>query len=81
MAGYATMLQNGIACQDEVRDLEDWNPIPNGVGTGYHVQLNMQTLPPDGGPLLPPKTPGGGDTDKPADAKPTEDEIGNQPAV
>jgi len=79
MAGYATMLQNGIACQDEVRDLEDWNPIPNGVGTGYHVQLNMQTLPPDGGPLLPPKTPGASDSEKPA--RPTEDEIGNEPAV
>ena len=55
MAGYATMLQNGIASQDEVRDLEDWNPISDGRGSGYHIQLNMQTLPPDGGPLQPPK--------------------------
>jgi Trp operon repressor len=57
MTGYATMLQNGIACQDEIRDLEDWNPIEDGIGTGYHIQLNMQTLPPDGGPLQPPKGP------------------------
>jgi HK97 family phage portal protein len=62
MAGYATMLQNGIASQDEIRNLEDWNPIPEGRGEGYHVQLNMQTLPPDGGDLQPPKGAAPGDT-------------------
>src|SRR5580658_9800611 len=95
MAGYATMLQNGIACQDEIRDLEDWNPIPDGIGSGYHVQLNMQTLPPDGGPLQPPKGAGPDppETDpsaadpsnpkpkKPVDPKPTEDAVGNAPAT
>lgn len=45
MAGYSTMLQNGIACIDEIRDLEDWNPAPNGAGEDYHIQLNQQTLP------------------------------------
>lgn len=45
MAGYATMLQNGIASVDEVRDLEDWNPLPDGAGEEYHIQLNMQALP------------------------------------
>ena len=68
MAGYATMLQNGIANQDEVRDLEDWNPISDGRGSGYHIQLNMQTLPVEGGALMPP-------------AKPTQDAIGDSPAV
>jgi HK97 family phage portal protein len=43
MAGYSTMLQNGIASQNEVRDLEDWNPVDGG--DQYHIQLNMQTLP------------------------------------
>jgi len=66
MAGYATMLQNGIANQDEVRDLEDWNPIEDGAGTGYHIQLNMQTLPPEGGALLTPTGP----TDPAGDPKP-----------
>ena len=75
MGGYAVMLQNGIANQDEVRDLEDWNPMPDGMGTGYHIQLNMQTLPKDGGPLLPPKGPGAGDP------PPTEDAVGNKPAT
>lgn len=46
MAGYATMLQNGYASQNEVRDLEDWNPFEGG--DEYHIQLNMQTLPATG---------------------------------
>jgi len=48
MAGYATMLQNGVASVNEVRDLEDWNPIEGG--DDHHIQLNMQTLP-GGAPL------------------------------
>jgi HK97 family phage portal protein len=45
MAGYATMLQNGVASVDEIRDLEDWNMLPDGIGADYHIQLNMQPLP------------------------------------
>lgn len=44
MAGYSTMLQNGYACIDEVRDLEDWNPLPNGIGKNHFIQLNMQPV-------------------------------------
>jgi HK97 family phage portal protein len=43
MGGYATMLQNGIASVNEVRDLEDWNPVDGG--DDHHIQLNMQSLP------------------------------------
>jgi len=43
MAGYSTMLQNGIASVNEVRDLEDWNPTEGG--DDHHIQLNMQSLP------------------------------------
>jgi HK97 family phage portal protein len=43
MAGYSTMLQNGIASVNEVRELEDWNPIDGG--DDHHIQLNMQSLP------------------------------------
>jgi len=50
MAGYSTMLQNGIASVNEVRDLEDWNPIDGG--DDHHIQLNMQTLP-GGGAQVP----------------------------
>lgn len=43
MAGYATALQNGHMSINEVRDLEDRNPIDGG--DDFHIQLNMQSLP------------------------------------
>jgi HK97 family phage portal protein len=43
MQGYSIMLQNGIASDNEVRDLEDWNPFKGG--DGHHIQLNMQPVP------------------------------------
>jgi len=48
MTGYATALQNGYLSIDEVRDLEDRNPLSDGAGSHYHVQLNMGTLTPSG---------------------------------
>lgn len=45
MDGYSVALQNGFMNRDEVRDLEDWNPIPEGAGQTYTIQLNMQSLP------------------------------------
>lgn len=50
MAGYATGLQNGFMSPDDVRELEDWDPLPNDAGAAYHIQLNMQTLPGTGAP-------------------------------
>ncbi len=44
MRGYATGLQNGFMNPDQVCQLEDWDPLPNGAGKAYHIQLNMQTL-------------------------------------
>jgi HK97 family phage portal protein len=43
MQGYSIMLQNGIASDNEVRDLEDMNPFKGG--DGHHIQLNMQQVP------------------------------------
>lgn len=51
MDGYASALQNGHMNRDEVRDLEDRNPLPDGAGEAYTIQLNMQTLPDTGKPL------------------------------
>lgn len=51
MEGYSIMLQNGIASQNEVRDLEDWDPFDGG--DGHHIQLNMQMLPGDPASPLP----------------------------
>jgi HK97 family phage portal protein len=44
MKGYATLLQNGPFCIDDVLDLEDMDPLPNGEGKAHLVQLNMQDL-------------------------------------
>lgn len=52
MEGYSIALQNGFMSRDEVRDLEDWNPIPNNAGRSYTIQLNMQTLPGTGEPTV-----------------------------
>jgi HK97 family phage portal protein len=49
-AGYSTALQNGVYCIDDVLDLEDRNPLPNGAGQAHHIQLNMQTVPGTGVP-------------------------------
>jgi hypothetical protein len=48
MEGYASALQNGHLSIDEVREDNDYDPIPEGKGSGYHVQLNMGTLAPGG---------------------------------
>lgn len=50
MEGYSIALQNGKNNIDEVRALEDENPLPNGAGAAHHFQLNMQTLPGTGEP-------------------------------
>lgn len=50
MEGFSIGLQNGFISRDEVRDLEDMNPIAGGAGKSYTIQLNMQTLPGTGEP-------------------------------
>ena len=52
MAGYATALQNGFKNIDEVRDLEDDDPLENGAGKAHHIQLNMATVPGTGKPMV-----------------------------
>lgn len=50
-AAYATALQNGWRCQDEIRDFEDEPPLPNGQGQVYRVPAN--STPADGKPQPP----------------------------
>jgi HK97 family phage portal protein len=50
MTGFSTAHQNGFKSIDEIRELEDENPLPNGEGARHIVQLNMQRL---SGPPLP----------------------------
>ena len=52
MAGYASAKQNGWLNADEIRDLEDRNPLPDGAGQAYSIQLNMQTVPGTGKPTV-----------------------------
>ena len=40
--GYATLLQNGVLTINEVRALENRNPVPGG--DTHHIQLNMQPI-------------------------------------
>ena len=50
VAGYSTLLQNGVLNIDEAREYEDLDPLPEGAGKGHHIQLNMQTVPGSGQP-------------------------------
>ncbi len=65
MTGYSTALQNGFLNIDEVRDLEDRNPLVGGSGQAYHIQLNQATVPGTGEPMAAEKgilAKGSGDT-------------------
>jgi len=50
--GYNTGLQNGVYCINDVRSLENLNPVLGG--DAHHVQVNMGTIMPDG-TIEPPK--------------------------
>jgi HK97 family phage portal protein len=52
MQGYSIMLQNGVASDNEVRNMEDMNPFKGG--DGHYIQLNMQTVPPPNAPAVAP---------------------------
>lgn len=47
-SGYASLLQNGVVCINEVRALE--NMTPRDGGDALHFQLNQQTVPGSGEP-------------------------------
>lgn len=54
---YAIAIQNGWLCPDDVRELEDLNPLPDGIGSVYLRQLNMTPLGADPTPAT--TSPGG----------------------
>lgn len=43
-AYYNTMRQNGVLCADEIRELEDMNGLPDGMGQIYAINGNMIDL-------------------------------------
>lgn len=44
MQGYAVAIEHGWLSQDDVRELEDLNPIAGGIGKKYWRALNWTTL-------------------------------------
>ncbi|MDD4986471.1 MAG: phage portal protein, partial [Dehalococcoidales bacterium] len=40
-AFYRELFYLSSICPDEIREKEDWNPIPDGSGKRYYVQANM----------------------------------------
>jgi len=50
MRGYSTALQNGFMNADTVCARENLPKLPNGGGSAYHIQMNMQTVPGTGEP-------------------------------
>ncbi len=63
-AFYSDMLDRGVFSQDEVRALEEQNPIPGGFGKHYWMQLNMARIDSEGRPA-----PGEGDGGAPQSSK------------
>lgn len=41
---YKEMIGLGTYCQDEVRELEDKSPLPNGLGQNYWMSKNYDTI-------------------------------------
>jgi HK97 family phage portal protein len=50
VAGYASMIQNGILSIDEVRELEDMNPLPDGTGKAHYINGASAVVPGTGEP-------------------------------
>lgn len=50
-AGYAVGVEHGWLSDDDVRELEDMNPIAGGIGKQYFVPLNWRNLDPSLAPL------------------------------
>jgi HK97 family phage portal protein len=45
-----TMLEKGLISIDEGREMIDFDPVPNGAGKAFYIQLNRQTVPGTGEP-------------------------------
>jgi hypothetical protein len=65
-AGYAVAVEHGWLSPDDVRELEDMNPISGGIGKQYFRPMNWTTL--DAKPISEPSDPGGDPSDNAEDA-------------
>lgn len=66
---YKIAIENGWMCQDEVRLLEDMNPIPGGIGKTFWRSANWLPLSQTASPVAPPpaSTPDKTDNEDPQD--------------
>ena len=53
---YATMLDKGVMSIDQVRELEDWNPQPDGIGDVYYRPMNTNFVGPGAAEVSQPVT-------------------------
>lgn len=67
-AGYAVAIQNSWMCPDDVRELEDLNPIPNGEGQVFWRSANLLPLAQLEAPAAAGKPAGPDDADEADDA-------------
>lgn len=70
MQGYAIAIEHGWLSQDDVRELDDLNPIAGGLGKKYWRPMNWTTL---DAPLAIPKNAAQQQTPDPADDESSED--------
>ena len=55
-AYFQSRFNTGSLSPDEIRAIEDEDPLTDGRGTGYYIPLNMAPLGPDGRPIAPEQT-------------------------
>ena len=78
-AGYAVAIEHGWMSDDDVRELEDMNPIAGGIGKQYFRPMNWTTL--DAKPTLAPIAPPDDKEDAAADLEDTGGGTGDQLAL
>jgi HK97 family phage portal protein len=78
MAGYAVGIEHGWLSPDDVRELEDLNPIAGGIGKQYFVPMNWKNLDPSKNPVA--ATPASPDPDPDQEQEEQDDQDGNENA-
>jgi HK97 family phage portal protein len=72
--GYAVAIEHGWLSPDDVRELEDWNPIAGGIGKKYFVPMNWKTL--DAAAAAPLAAPGDPDPESDQEDEDDDDDSG-----
>jgi HK97 family phage portal protein len=73
-AGYASAIAAGWMCPDDVRELEDLNPIPDAAGKVFWRSANLLPLKQLTAPIAPAKGPSRGESDNSDTSDPANDD-------